>query len=136
MMQLVRKFTSPSQKTGEFAEKLATLYLMERGFTILERNYTQKWGEIDIIAKKGKIVHFVEVKSVSRENYATFAGDGARPEDQMHARKQARLIRTIKTYLSSHDVSDWQFDLLSLYLDQTQRKAYVRPLYDIILSEH
>lgn len=132
----MKKFTSQSQKTGEFAEKLAVSYLMNHGFTILERNYTQKWGEIDIIAQKGKIIHFVEVKSVSRENLVFFDGDEARPEDQMHKRKQVRLIRTIKTYLGSHEVTDWQFDLLSLYLDHSNRKAYVRPLYDIILSEH
>ncbi len=132
----MKKFTSPSQKTGEFAENLAALYLKKMGFTILDRNYTQKWGEIDIVARKGRIVHFVEVKSVTRENFATFAGDEARPEDQMHVRKQTRLIRTIKTYLVSHEVVDWQFDLLALYLDHAQRKAYVRPLYDIILGEH
>ena len=51
-------FTSKSQNIGEIGEELAALFHMKQGFTILERNYTQKWGEIDIIAKKRKYSSF------------------------------------------------------------------------------
>ncbi len=49
---------------GDKSETLATEFLEQEGFTILERNYfARKLGEIDIVAKRDDIVHFIEVKS-------------------------------------------------------------------------
>ena len=49
---------------GDASENLATDFLEQEGFIILERNYfARKLGEIDIIAQKGNILHFIEVKS-------------------------------------------------------------------------
>ena len=49
---------------GDQSEDLATLFLEQEGFIILERNYfARKLGEIDIIAQKGDVLHFIEVKS-------------------------------------------------------------------------
>ena len=62
----MKNFTSNSQKIGQLGEDIACKFLMKHGFSILERNYTKKWGEIDVIAEKGKKLYFVEVKSVSR----------------------------------------------------------------------
>jgi Holliday junction resolvase-like predicted endonuclease len=68
----MKKFSSVTQKTGELGELIATRYFSERGFRLVERNYTKKWGEIDIIVEKGGITHFVEVKSVSRKTLRIF----------------------------------------------------------------
>ena len=62
-------FTSETQKIGETGENIAVKFLMKHDFTILDRNYTKKWGEIDIIAEKQDKIYFIEVKSVSRETY-------------------------------------------------------------------
>jgi len=49
---------------GNRSEDLATLFLEEEGYTIVERNYfARKLGEVDIIAQKEGVVHFIEVKS-------------------------------------------------------------------------
>lgn len=49
---------------GDESENLATLFLEQEGFIILERNYfARKLGEIDIIAQKEEVLHFIEVKS-------------------------------------------------------------------------
>jgi uncharacterized protein (TIGR00252 family) len=48
--------------TGRKAEALAAEYLRASGFTVLAQNYRTRWCEIDIIAQKDHIVHFVEVK--------------------------------------------------------------------------
>lgn len=61
------KEPTEKQKIGQIGEDCACKYLEKCGFKILERNYLKKWGEIDIVAKKGNKLHFVEVKSVSRE---------------------------------------------------------------------
>lgn len=58
------------QKIGQIGENIATKHLKKLGFKILDRNYRKKCGEIDIVAKKGDILHFVEVKSVSRETFS------------------------------------------------------------------
>lgn len=134
----MKKFTSKSQKIGELGEEVACMFLMKHGFTIQERNYTKKWGEIDIIAdKKGKI-YFIEVKSVSCatlpdfKDYNTFI---KRPEENMHPWKLKRLSRTIQTYLIHKRIGNtpWQFDLMLVYLDIDNRKARVRTMNNIIL---
>ncbi|HEC1788756.1 TPA: YraN family protein, partial [Campylobacter lari] len=48
---------------GKKGEELACEFLKTQGFEILKRNFYSKFGEIDIIAKKDKILHFIEVKS-------------------------------------------------------------------------
>jgi uncharacterized protein (TIGR00252 family) len=53
-----------SQKTsaGQTAETAAASYLVEHGFSIIERNWRTKWCEIDIVASKAEVLYFVEVK--------------------------------------------------------------------------
>ena len=128
----MKKFTSKTQKTGELGETIACKYLISHGFKILERNFTRKWGEIDIVAQKneekGRVTHFIEVKSVSHET------GQFRPEDQMHHWKQKRLMRVIQTYLELHETDDWQFDVICVYLDFNKRQARVKVLGDVILG--
>lgn len=53
-----------SRSKGNFAEDKAVEYLKQKNFDIIERNfYASKFGEIDIIAKKDSVLHFIEVKS-------------------------------------------------------------------------
>lgn len=138
-------FTSETQKTGEIGENIAVRFLVKHGFSILDRNYTKKWGEIDIIAEKNNKLYFIEVKSVSRETLNTFIPKSYndsddryehRPEDNMHPWKLKRLSRTIQTYLLSKNVDEekeWQFDLLVVYICQKEKKARVKVVSDIIL---
>ena len=62
ILKYMKNFTSNSQKIGQVGEDIACKFLMKHGFTVLERNYTKKWGEIDIIAQKEDVLYFVEVK--------------------------------------------------------------------------
>jgi len=127
-------FTSKTQKTGELGEQVACNYLLKKGFSIIERNYTKKWGEIDIVAKKGSIVHFVEVKSKTYHSSIPNSIDSYKPEDGMHPWKLTRLRRTIQTYLLERRVTnDWQFDLITVYLDPIHKEAKVRYLENLIL---
>jgi Holliday junction resolvase-like predicted endonuclease len=52
---------------GKIGEDTAARFLVKQGFMIVERNYWKKYGEIDIVAKKKGVIHFVEVKTVSCE---------------------------------------------------------------------
>jgi len=138
-------FTSETQKIGEIGENIATRFLMKRGFSVLDRNYTKKWGEIDIVAEKDNKLYFIEVKSVSRETLNTFIPKSYndsderyehRPEDNMHPWKLKRLSRTIQTYLLSKNIDEgkeWQVDLLVVYICQKEKKVKVKVVSDIIL---
>lgn len=133
----MKKFTSESQKTGEIGENIACRYLSSKGFTIIERNYTRRCGEIDIIAQKKGVIHFIEVKSIvvykfwEKEILNTI-----RPEENMHAQKIRRLRSVIVSYLSEKDSEDnalWKFDVLTVVLDPEEKKAKAEMIEDVIL---
>jgi len=128
-------FTSDSQKIGLLGEDVACKFLMKHGFSVLERNYTKKWGEIDIIAKNDEKLYFIEVKSKQVESVDLVTHETNRPEDNMHAWKLKRLARTVQTYLIHNRIGNtpWQFDLLVVYLDTNNRKARVRVVDNVIL---
>src|SRR3989338_6692420 len=131
-------FTSKTQKTGEIGEDIAVRFLVKHGFSILDRNYTKKWGEIDIVAEKNNKIYFIEVKSVSSFGSAQDVPretDDYRPEDNMHPWKLKRLSRAIQTYLLQKDIDDreWQVDLLVVLLSLKDKKARVKMVSDIIL---
>jgi putative endonuclease len=138
----MKNFTSKNQKIGELGEDVACKYLEKQGFLIKERNYTKKWGEIDIIATKEGKLYFVEVKSVSRDsdNIDVKSDDVTnvtfRPEENMHPWKMKRLSRTVGTYLIHNRIGNtpWQFDLLVVYLDMKKRIAKVKVINNVILG--
>ncbi|MBR5430376.1 MAG: YraN family protein [Firmicutes bacterium] len=65
---LLAAANSPRAK-GYEGEDMATAELLKRGYQILDRNYTTLHGEIDIVAEKDGVIHFVEVKSRDVHNY-------------------------------------------------------------------
>ena len=116
------------RKLGDIGENVACDFLERRGFEIIERNYLRKWGEIDIVARKSNLIHFIEVKSV------THATSGYRPEDNMHPWKLRRLSRVMQTYLLEKKLDcDWQLDLITVKIDQLNRKARVEILENVII---
>lgn len=106
---------------GNTGEHIAEGFLETKGFVILGKNYNKKWGEIDIIASKDGVVHFVEVKTISREtgNESIY-----RPEENMYKKKIERLHRAIYSYLAEFNVThDWQLDLVTVTLFIKDKKA-------------
>ncbi|MFA5778004.1 MAG: YraN family protein [Candidatus Paceibacterota bacterium] len=132
-------FTSEAQKIGKIGENVAEKFLVKHSFSILDRNYTKKWGEIDIIAEKADKLFFIEVKSVSKPSLNIITRetlDQYHPEDNMHPWKLKRMSRTIQTYLLSKKIPDkkeWQVDLLVVFLDIKNKKAKIKLVKDIIL---
>ena len=55
---------SPTRQRGNISENIVAQYIENNAYKTLARNYLRKWGEIDIIAVKNNIVHFIEVKSI------------------------------------------------------------------------
>ncbi len=120
---------------GRLGERIAARYLRERGFSVTEMNYRKKWGEIDVIVEKDRIIHFVEVKTVSRDFSKNSSGKGwYRPEDNIHPHKLKRIYKAINSYLieqGREDDIEWQLDLVSVYLDIASKQAKVDYLENI-----
>ena len=100
----------PSKRaTGARYEETAVDFLRQMGYEILERNYRDRLGEIDIVAEEGGYLVFVEVKY--RRDMRS--GD---PAEAVTPRKQQHIRRTAQYYLYSHRCGDvpCRFDVVSI----------------------
>lgn len=114
---------------GILGERIARQFLERKGFSVVEVNCRTKFGEVDIVAVKEGIWHFVEVKSVSRENtlVASHEGGEYRPEDLVHAGKVRKIRQVAEAYLVSREIdAPAQIDALAVELYPKQRKARCR----------
>ena len=86
------------QKTGKEGEDFACAFLRKKGWKIIERNFRQAYGELDIVAKSlDKTLIFVEVKTTSQ-----FRPDGVRPEDQMTRAKISKFKKIAEGYVNRY----------------------------------
>lgn len=86
-----------SKKKGAYGENIACGILESFNFIIIERNYLTKYGEIDIIAVRNSIIHFIEVKTTYGEY---------NPAENFHKTKLKRFLKTVKIYCYTHRISD------------------------------
>jgi putative endonuclease len=116
-------------EVGKIGEEITWQFLAEQGFSLLEKNYRQKWGEIDLIVQRDITVHFVEVKTVSHETQAAIASaqkSGYRPEEQVTKGKYQRLARTIETWVAKEGYKGhYQLDLVTVHLVPQETYAQV-----------
>src|SRR6266550_2642049 len=95
-------------KLGKQGEDLAAQWLQDKGYAIIHRNWQYFQNEIDIIATKGKFLHFIEVKT---RKFTPFGN----PEDNVTKTKFRHLMRAANNYLRIHPGHDWiQYDILSI----------------------
>ena len=91
-----------SRQKGNEAEDRACSFLSELGFIIVDRNYYSRFGEIDIIASKDEVLHFIEVKSGIGE-----------PIYNITPSKLSKIIKTAEIYINKKRVDmDFCFDAL------------------------
>jgi len=116
------------KRVGRIGETIAAQFLERKGFKIVERNYRKPWGEIDIIADKGGVVRFVEVKAVSRESLPDVSREmDYRPEEMVDVRKLRKLARTAALYMEvQKDKREYQIDVVGVILVEATRKARCR----------
>lgn len=101
-------------KTGITGEQIATNYLVQQGYAILERNYRYKKAEIDIIAQKEKILLFVEVKTRRAQNFGY-------PEESVTPKKEALFLLAAEEYIFRINwLNDIRFDIISITLASSQ----------------
>ncbi|SDZ02498.1 putative endonuclease [Proteiniborus ethanoligenes] len=108
-------------ETGILGEKLAYNYLSNNDYTILEKNFRAKVGEIDIIAKKNEVIVFIEVKTRNNNNYG-------RPYESVNYRKQHKIVWTAQSYINLKKLSNYQFrfDIIEVYLKPNIRINHIQ----------
>jgi putative endonuclease len=116
---------TPRRKFGDWGESLAKAFLLQRGFVVLNANYHKRCGELDIIARRGVVLHFVEVKTRTTSAIARFG----QPEEAIGRGKRQRIIRTAYAYLAENGLSadtDWQIDVITVVRDSKVGRIRIR----------
>ena len=95
---------------GDAAEERACRHLEGVGYAIKARNHRAKGGEIDIVARKGDVLVFVEVRSCEDAAFGS-------PEETVDLRKRRRIVAAARDYLSNVPPSSWRearFDVIAI----------------------
>ncbi|MDR2899272.1 MAG: YraN family protein [Clostridiales bacterium] len=94
---------------GNFAEDMAAMYLRNKGYEIITRQFSCLFGEIDIIASYDSYIVFVEVRYRKSGNFGT-------PAETVNKRKQERIILTANEYIQREDITnrDFRFDIIEV----------------------
>lgn len=112
------------QATGKLGEKLAAEYLEQNQYEIIGRNYRHGRGEIDLIARKGGTLIFVEVKT--RSGRAAWGY----PEEAVDKQKARRVVVCANEYIFD---TNWQgnirFDIIAVQLDNSVRISHFKDAF-------
>ena len=97
------------QQFGRRGEALAEEYLKRKGFQIIKKNYRSGHKEIDLIAKEGNTIVFVEVKAGRSKSFGA-------PHERVDLRKQRNLIDAANDFIQKEEVGDcdFRFDVLAI----------------------
>lgn len=107
-----------NKETGKLGEDIAVNYLKQNRYTILDRNFECRQGEIDIIALDKKEIVFIEVKTRTSNKYGT-------PSEAVNKIKQKHMLQTIKYYLYIRNLSDEfiRIDVIEVYIKNNVYKV-------------
>lgn len=93
---------------GKAGEKLAEEYLVNNGYTVVQRNWRYGYYELDLVVIKNDLLHFIEVKYRS----SNFGGN---PEVAVNKKKLRDLYKAIEQYLHLHpQYNDFRLDIISI----------------------
>lgn len=103
---------------GKKGEDLAAAWLIAQGFELLYRNWKYSYYELDAVATKEGVLHFIEVKTRTTDTYGY-------PEEGVTAKKMERLMNAGEEFL--YQFPDWkriQYDILSIRLHKYKAPEY------------
>ena len=112
---------------GKIGEDFAVSYLEKKSYKIIERNFQNRWGETDIIAKRNNTVIFAEVKTRIGERFGL-------PEDAINKNKMYRLARNAQKYMAFKSDTFYRVDAICIVLDESKKLKRISH-YKSITSE-
>lgn len=113
---------------GKIGENIARTFLIQRGFTIKNTNERFRFGEIDIVAEKDNLLHFIEVKSVKVKDTYNIKLLRIQPEENLTFWKKFKFKRAINLYLNHNEIKNKkiQIDLVCIYVNEETREGRVK----------
>ncbi len=120
-----------NRKIGTEAEIICQKYLIKTGYEILESNFHSAYGEIDIIAREGNYLVFVEVK------YRTSLSEDS-AKNAVSYQKQRKLIKTAMIYYAHHDEAEAlysRFDVILINPKEEENSYDIKHFKDAFRSE-
>lgn len=113
---------------GAMAERKAANYLTKKGYTLLEANYTCRFGEIDLVLKNSKYLVFAEVKMRNENSIA-------RPREFVDLKKQKKIIAAAQMYLSVNPTNlQPRFDVIEVFSKNSKIKSvkHLENAFDLV----
>ncbi len=122
----IKKF---NLEKGNLGENIARKYLEEKGYKILEQNYKNKYGEIDLIAKYKNDLVFIEVKTRIGEQFGI-------PEDAINRDKVYRIIRNSQAYMLKNQSKQkiYRIDAICIVLNENEKVERINHYENITLD--
>jgi putative endonuclease len=120
----VKQFTSKTQKIGEIGEEHACMFLMKHGFTILERNIANKFGEIDIVAKSHGTHYFFEVKTGKQGSFIN-------PAENLNKEKLRKVFISVEHYAMVKKIKDYKVQGIVVLLPRGEQGSVKVELIDL-----
>jgi putative endonuclease len=106
-----------NREKGSFAENIASEYLIKKGYSILFKNWTCRWGELDLVAENNGVLSFIEVKYRYTEKYGEIV-------ESLTYTKKKHLYRTINIFLklevALRNCDNWRFGLICITKKQNR----------------
>lgn len=97
-------------KLGNLGEEIAVAHLLEKGYDILERNYTYQKAEVDIIAQVGQTLVVIEVKTRSTADFGN-------PQDFLKPKQIKRLVTAVDAYVNENNLDvEVRFDIIAIVI--------------------
>lgn len=111
---------------GKTGELIAARFLIQKGYELVAQNYWTKWGEVDLIAKKGEVLVFIEVKT-------TTLNSAYQAEERVDAKKLEKCMKAATRYLQDgdHEGEMVRFDVIAVTLDEKTKEAHVKHFENI-----
>lgn len=114
------KPSESKRELGRWGEDLASTYLREKGYQVLERNIHTPYGEIDLLARMGGSTVFIEVKTRSSETFGF-------PEESITNKKREHMIASAQHIMQSKPEweDDWRIDVIAIRRFRTDQEPEI-----------
>jgi len=120
--------TSQLGQTGRIGESLAIRHLKEQNYKVLDTNVTYKFGEIDIVAQREKVIHFIEVKAADSNSRMMVS-----LSERIGHSKQLRIKKSVQQYVVENNLyeHELQIDAILIKVDTSQKAATIKYIANI-----
>lgn len=122
--------TQYKQQVGNFGQKLARRYLLEKGYVVLAEHYCIRGGEIDLIAQEKQEIAFIEVKTRTSLQFG-------RPEEAVQYYKKQALLRSAQRFLIEKKLDGkmaFRFDIIAIRINKPEQRVFIKHMRDVMIG--